>query len=70
MRSYWDDEYQGEGIFLGQGSMHDLRDDDTEPKLWRAKSVSRAAAIALHKPSQVPQRAIGFHRPSSNPKGR
>lgn len=49
----------------GQGSVHDLRDADRpEPRLWFAKSVSKAAAIALDHPVKVKQRRIGFRVPT------
>jgi hypothetical protein len=48
----------------GQGAVHDLRDaDQPEPRLWFARSVSKAGAIALAKPVKVKQRRIGFRLP-------
>ena len=48
----------------GQGSVHDLRDNqEPEPRLWFAKSVSRNAAVALaKKPAEPKRNPIGFHR--------
>lgn len=50
----------------GQGTVHDLRDaEGREPRLWFAKSVSKAAAIALHEEPRVKQRRIGFRLPKT-----
>lgn len=43
----------------GQGSLHSLDSQEREPRLWFAKSVSKAAAIALHREEPRPQ-PIGF----------
>lgn len=48
----------------GQGTVHDLRDaEGREPRLWFAKSVSKAAAIAMHEEPRIKKRRIGFRLP-------
>lgn len=62
-------DYDDFPVILGQGSLHDLRDADADPRnprLTGFKSVSRAGAIGLAKaPPQQSQRAAGFY-----PRGR
>lgn len=54
----WDDF----PVILGHGSTHEMRDAaDTEPPMWRFKSVSRAAAKAYAKRRSDPPRQVGFH---------
>lgn len=57
-----DDEYS---IFYGFGSVMDLREAYApQPRLLGMKSVSNAAAWAMHKTPKAPEsRPIGFHRP-------
>lgn len=45
------------------GSLHDLHDDREEPRLWFAKSVSKAGAIALQRPPTSDRAPVGFHSP-------
>jgi hypothetical protein len=51
-------------VILGSGSLHDLSDrDEPAPRLAGMRSVSDAAARALHKPScQSIRRPAGFLR--------
>jgi hypothetical protein len=58
--SDWDDDYYPN---IGSpGGLHDLDDKHKEPRLWFAKSTSRAASIALAK-KHDPRIPIGFHKP-------
>ena len=51
-------------VILGQGSVHDLRDDEgTPPRLHGMRSVSNAACWALHTEPKTKHRAIGFKFP-------
>lgn len=60
-----EDEWPDFPVILGQGSVHDLRDaEGRTPRLSGMRSVSHAAAWALHKvPKGPPARRVGFaHR--------
>jgi len=60
-----DEDYPEFPHIGGSGSLHDLHSEEPEPRLWRMKSVSQAAAIAMaHKPKPV-RRPMGFHLPSA-----
>ena len=53
----WDDF----PVILGCGQTHDLRDaDHGTPRLYHMRSVSKAAAWAMHKEPKVKSRRIGF----------
>ena len=59
-----DDDYPEFPWIGGIGSTHDLRDADRpEPRLWNMRSVSRAAALALHNQTDRKPRHIGFRIP-------
>lgn len=56
-----DDGWPDFPVIGGTGSMHDLSDrDEPTPRLWGMKSVSKAAATALHKAPHDRPRMIGF----------
>jgi hypothetical protein len=58
-----DDDYLDFPVILGQGSLHDLNENDPRnPKLAGLKSVSYAGACGLRKP-EPKRHPIGFHRP-------
>jgi hypothetical protein len=54
----WDDF----PVILGQGSVHDLRDNDApqRSRLWGLKSPSRAACEAAERKAEPKQRKAGF----------
>jgi len=55
------DDWPDFPVILGQGSLHDLRDDEGQtPRLAGMKSVSRAAAWALHRKPVQQSRPAGF----------
>lgn len=59
-----DDDFWPEfPVILGQGSLHDLCDEDPRnPRLAGLRSVSRAAAVAMRR-REIPKQRIGFHVP-------
>lgn len=59
-----DDYWEDDRVFYGFGSVHDLRDDEgSTPRLHGLRSVSRAAAWALHDEPRTKSRRIGFKIP-------
>lgn len=64
-----DDDVEDYAIYLGFGSMHDLRDNDTDPRnprLIGLRSASYDAAVALNNtPRETARHRIGFHRPTT-----
>lgn len=59
-----DDDWPDFPVILGQGSLHDLRDaEGGTSRLAGMRSVSEAAARAMHKSPKVTPRKVGFiHR--------
>lgn len=58
-----DDFWPDFPVIRGQGSLHDLSDEDPRnPRLAGLRSVSHAAACAIRRPAP-PRRAIGIHIP-------
>jgi hypothetical protein len=58
-----DDIWPDFPVILGQGSLHDLRDEDRgTPRLSGLRSVSQAAAWAMHKKPAPKPRQAGFVR--------
>jgi hypothetical protein len=61
-----DDYWEEDRVFFGFGSVHDLRDHEgSTPRLHGMRSVSRAAAWALHDEPRTRGRKIGFKIPKA-----